>query len=549
MADKSIGSLSKATSLNDDSLLVVEQQGEARSVAGAVVKQYAREATADYAEQAKADADRAAEKAKDAADVAIHPPKIQNGNWWTWDTAKNAYVDSGTDAGVSLTIAETVTGAPGDPAKVENVGTATDPKLKFTIPLGNQGPVTSVNGQQGDVVIGGRNLVLASGGERTYTGGASNAFAEWLTLSEPLQVRQVLTLSFEVKGSNPESSCVLDIRDPSNGNVSLITPLPSYQKASPTEEYKKYSWTGELNNYSSKIKVCVFWYGSGGAGEITYKNIKVEYGNLATDWSPAPEDYLGPFNIYDVPEMHRNIYRGKNLGYHVTEAQKAAIAAGTWDDLYVGDYWTINGRVYRIADMDYWYNCGDTAFTKHHLVIVPDASFGNAQMNSENITTGGYMLSEMYTTNLATAKSTIKTDFGDLLQSHREILTNATKDGYPSGYAWTDSEVDLMNEIMVYGCNVYSTMGNGSIIPTKYTIDNSQLALFALNPRMIKTRYSYWLRDVASPTLFANANSTGGANCRPATGVCGIRPAFAIGVATESDEPVDGPEIMDTYEE
>lgn len=29
---------------------------------------------------------------------------------------------------------------------------------------------------------------------------------------------------------------------------------------------------------------------------------------------------------------------------------------------------------YRIAAFDYYYNCGDTNFTKHHVVIVPDTS-------------------------------------------------------------------------------------------------------------------------------------------------------------------------------
>lgn len=280
-------------------------------------------------------------------------------------------------------------------------------------------------------------------------------------------------------------------------------------------------------------------------GKVYWRNFKMEVGTVATDWSPAPEDYLGPLNIYDVPEMHRNIYRGKNLGDHVTEAQKAAIAAGTWDDLYVGDYWTIHGRDYRIGDMNYRYNCGDTAFSTNHLIIVPDKSLGNAQMNSADTTEGGYMNSEMRTKNLDDAKAIIKEAFGDLVLSHREILTNATKDGHPSSFAWTDSEADLMNEIMVYGCKIYSPMGNGTIVPANYTIDNGQLALFALNPRMIKTRYAYWLRDVVSSSQFAFVRAYGGAGCDFASVSSGVRPAFAIGVSTEGDEPIEGPQIMD----
>lgn len=57
----------------------------------------------------------------------------------------------------------------------------------------------------------------------------------------------------------------------------------------------------------------------------------------------------------------------------------------------MGDYWVINGINWRIVDFNYWYNCGDTAFIKHHLVIMPDTVLYEARMNPTNITTGGYV--------------------------------------------------------------------------------------------------------------------------------------------------------------
>ena len=112
----------------------------------------------------------------------------------------------------------------------------------------------------------------------------------------------------------------------------------------------------------------------------------------------------------------------------------------------VGDYWVISGVTWVIADMDYFYNCGDTAFTKHHLIIVPDRSLYDAQMNESDVTTGGYVGSKMYTENLETAKTTIKAAFGDMVLTHREYLTNAVTDGRPSACGWFDSTVELMNE-------------------------------------------------------------------------------------------------------
>ena len=226
---------------------------------------------------------------------------------------------------------------------------------------------------------------------------------------------------------------------------------------------------------------------------------------------------------------HRNVYRGKNLGSSVTATQKAAIQAGTFNDLFIGDYWVINGVTWVIADMDYFYNCGDTAFTKHHLVIVPNGCLYNAQMNESNVTTGGYVGSKMYTENLNSAKATISAAFGDMVLSHREYLTNAVTDGHPSAGGWFDSTVELMNEIMVYGTHVHAPANNGVTTPTRDTVAKQQLALFALNPRAINKRQYTWLRDVVSAAYFALMGDFGDARSSYASYSLGVRPEFCIG--------------------
>ena len=70
MADKTIGELKRATSLDDDSLMIAEQQGEAVSVTGGLFKSFAQESTKSFAESASADAAMAAD-AKDAAQSAL----------------------------------------------------------------------------------------------------------------------------------------------------------------------------------------------------------------------------------------------------------------------------------------------------------------------------------------------------------------------------------------------------------------------------------------------------------------------------------------------
>lgn len=231
--------------------------------------------------------------------------------------------------------------------------------------------------------------------------------------------------------------------------------------------------------------------------------------------------------LADGAAAHNCIYRGKNLGTSVTAEQYAAISSGKFTDLYIGDYWVIKGVTYRIAAFDYYYNCGDTNFTKHHVVIVPDTSLYKAQMNTSNVTTGGYTGSAMYKSNLAQAKTTIKAAFGSAhVLTKRELLTNAVNGNTPSGWAWFDSDVELMNEVQVYGSVAWGAHdGNGYNVAS----GDGQFPLFMFDRTKLHNREDYWLRDVASAAAFANVNNFGRANNNNASYFLGVRPAFCIG--------------------
>ena len=225
---------------------------------------------------------------------------------------------------------------------------------------------------------------------------------------------------------------------------------------------------------------------------------------------------------------HNGIFRGKNLGSSLTEAQSAAIQAGTFDDLYIGDYWTIGGVDYVIVAFDYYYNTGDTACTTHHAVIVPRAPLYNAQMNTSNVTIGAYVGSAMYKSNLNQAKTTIQNAFGSgHLLSIRQHFQNATTNGYESDGTWYDATVWLMAEANVYGSNVFKSHCNGTSWVNWYSIDNRQYPYFHYAP-LIENRWTYWLRDVANSTQFAGVNSDGISTAPPASLSHGVRPAFCI---------------------
>ena len=218
--------------------------------------------------------------------------------------------------------------------------------------------------------------------------------------------------------------------------------------------------------------------------------------------------------------LHNCLYRGKNLGSELTAAQSAAIAVGTFDDMWIGDYWqkttiytyyektgdttaqigyyvattatiTVN---WRIAAFDYYYRCGDSEFTKHHVVVVPDTTLYNAQMNSTNTTEGGYLASKMRTEHLERAKFLVNAAFGSShVLTHREVFENAVVNGKTQGWSWQNSTVDLMNEIRVYGCKVFGGVDNSETTTDQgrfgaFTTSKSQLNLFKFRPNLMHYR-------------------------------------------------------------
>lgn len=264
---------------------------------------------------------------------------------------------------------------------------------------------------------------------------------------------------------------------------------------------------------------------------------KITFANFRAKAVEGTEAKIAPL-LFNNAGAHNAIYRGKSLGSTVTTAQYAAIKAGTFDDLYIGDYWTIGGVNYRIAAFDYYLNSGDTSCTTHHVVIVPDTCLYNAQMHNTssggyeggaaNTTTGGYVGSDMYKSNLEQAKTTIKSAFSGHVLKHRIYLTNAVANGRASGGAWCDSEVDLMCEQMVYGSGIFSPVSDGINVPANYRVEKSQLPLFQHEPSRIGNRNDWWLRDVITASNFALVDNNGCADSGNASNSDGVRPAFCI---------------------
>ena len=244
--------------------------------------------------------------------------------------------------------------------------------------------------------------------------------------------------------------------------------------------------------------------------------------------------------------LHNGLYRGKDLtAYFESGEMSAAIAAGNFTNIYPGDYIiksvTIDGTTYSnvkwiVMDLDYHLHAGDTETTAHHVVLMPETTLGTHRMNETNITTGGFLGSEMWTVHIPKVAAGIKAAFGaDHVLAHRELLSNAVDTdvkscgyngwtGAASNWTWTGVEVSLCNEPMVYGIRDVSSSFFDVGECTK------QLAAFNLNHGLrCSKRQWWWLRAVAGSTHFAVVSYGGDAYANGASGADGgVRPYFLL---------------------
>lgn len=217
-----------------------------------------------------------------------------------------------------------------------------------------------------------------------------------------------------------------------------------------------------------------------------------------------------------------SVFRGQSLGTELTADQSAAIQAGTFDGLFVGDYWTIGGVVYRIAGFDIYLRYGDTEFTDHHAVIVPDTGMASAMMNPTSTAEGGYFGSALRTNVLPTVLTTIESAFGaDHILTHRMLLCNQITGNNASGWVWADSKLELLNQGQVMGIRASGGIYN-------IGISFQQFPLFALAPQYSCNRGPYWLTDATSATSFSLMSARGYINFVGASNEYEVRPYFCI---------------------
>lgn len=246
--------------------------------------------------------------------------------------------------------------------------------------------------------------------------------------------------------------------------------------------------------------------------------------------------------VPDGAQTHNNIFRGWNLGA-LDSTHMANIQNGSFHDMFIGDYFSVNGSNYVIAGINYKKGHGDTMDLGNHLVLMPqDWSKTPTQtlapdgatthyMNDTDTTAGGFAGAKLYKTYLPQIQTKLESDFGNHLITFRTIIsTHVDGSGAPDNGEWRDAKVSIPNEVMIYGTTLNGNNRNNAL----YNIgdENSQLPLMRLNDveRNFNRIGAIWLRDVHSASEFADVGTYGDALSSSASSPWdGVRAFFLIG--------------------
>lgn len=254
--------------------------------------------------------------------ILIGVPKLEYGNKATdWSPApEDLQDDATTKANNALASAKTYA----------------DAQIKVTADGINQ----NVTKKFDDLQIGGRN----------YAVGTSNEWSEYWIPSTGINIcRNVtkivvpdtfkkgdeFTTSIEIEWSgfkSSEGTFALWTQGSSDGKWSKTNPFASKLAEIRTESglglFKvTNTWDGEATNYDIGFRCDC----SSGTGKIRWRRLKAEAGNKATDWTPAPEDYLTSDETTDkITELRQEV--NSNI-----EQTGEAIKSSVYEKVYLKD--------------------------------------------------------------------------------------------------------------------------------------------------------------------------------------------------------------------
>lgn len=289
--------------------------------------------------QATADAVAAAESANTAAGKANTAAQGAN-------TATEAANEAAALLeGMTVTVSDV---EPGGKATAALTKQGDHYNLALGLVKGDTGPVSSVNGGTGNVVIGGKNLISNkselihlfqhykefSSLTKTADGLVINII-KYVPVEQALSVRLrnlgfngiggAYTLSFFAVSSAP-CSLLVDLTDTEETEINIDTSAKKYIITHVFRGNEPYIQSNNINGFVDFTKPLNSEINEGIT--ITISDLKLERGNVPTDWSPAPEDKADVPLQFDVSLPASGWVNGSQT---VTDARFVAGDNIDWD--------------------------------------------------------------------------------------------------------------------------------------------------------------------------------------------------------------------------
>ena len=492
----------------------------------------------DAEENAAKSAERAEEAAKKAQSIAegyrgyfatpedleVDTPIGEDGYWaivgstntmWIWDGDTSSWVNSSTSvSGDFLPLSGgTMTGN----ISVERNGYVAT-------------PVATYDGDEN-----GMDMVINSGGIN-YVGGGNAADILKKILEDDLGgtdgLEKSLLLAAETfaalfLGDGIDNACeMMFIPNPEDGTIK-ISGVGDPEEETDAVNLRTFAWV--INIFNEAFANVLPLIGGTMQGDLNMGQHFIT--NLMDPVDPQDAVNKRYVDQYMNSEMHRNIFRGEYLGSSINPIQRRAISDGTFNNLYIGDYWTINGINWRIVDIDYWYT---TIKSTHHIVIMPDDYIGSSKMfeSTPSDSSNGYFYSLVEEKMNSDVKSIVESAFGKsyiFTPPFRQLVKSVSKTAVVS--TTSNNPFCIPNSNMIFGYD-YRAVGR-----EKVTSEIRQLSLFRLNPKFITygpgkpNGYDYWLRDiydVSTSFVYFYSVTSSGLTTRTSDQNIGMRPVFGI---------------------
>ncbi|MFW3363910.1 phage tail spike protein [Aerococcus viridans] len=305
--------------------------------------------------------------------------------------------------------------------------------------------ITTVEGKI-PTEIGGRNLIKDSGKEVFISSLSTGHNDSDLTI--PLVEGETYTLSFDAKAKEPLSFRKgLFINSGTNGVG--IKPKMAIDK-----NYSRYTSTfvfKDILNNGNSFKLHLY---PSQNGKLYIKNIKLEKGNIATDWTPAPEDNYTQEEFKIFESTYDEDVKGINST--LTELSNKKVDGTTYQDFYNNEYKkTAKGvtdtyaKVNKIIDAN-----GNAIDTFAKAVYEKNATRQSASFNE---VTKNLVKTATYTAGINGINSSISTIRGDLdnLSVGGRNLVKGTSDEFKS-VVFSDWNYYVEKNIPVKGGTYYT---------------------------------------------------------------------------------------------